>query len=411
MLKRFENILIEPAGGKAWPSGPVWPAAEEGGEPGLHRQWVNGHPDPKQPAASGRTPVVVEEPCIWAGAASIHFGHFMAEHSQRLLFSRLAMPEARLVITVARRKGAREVPGYVFDLCDWLEIPRDRLLFVKDRPLLARELYVMPQGEQLEKVNLGLSVVKHRWCGPMPEYIEALNALQAKKGIVLATGGTLYVSRSRLAPDMVRIPGEAYLEDRLAALGVTVIWPETMSFDAQMTAYAKAERIIFAEGSAVHARQHLGHLPQDVAILVRRKRVRLAQEHMEPRVRKLAHIDPVECNILFSEGPTGGTGRQGSMPVYDQDRLLDLFAEFGIDLAPVWDRAEYRKAHDRDLDEWLLANLAGATTSVERAAGLARMKASLIGSGLVEQFVRLNQVAARWKKDQREAAPSAGAPP
>lgn len=129
------------------------------------------------------------------------------------------------------------------------------------RPVLAKELHVFRQGEQLQRVNLPIDILKHRDTGPFPIYIRALNDLQRKKGLAKKCSGTVYVSRRKLTPITVKMPGEDYLEAQLQERGVEVIWPETMSLKDQIDIYARAKKIIFAEGSSIHVRQFLGTLP------------------------------------------------------------------------------------------------------------------------------------------------------
>ncbi|WP_138467364.1 glycosyltransferase 61 family protein [Poseidonocella sp. HB161398] len=440
-LRSYENILVEPATAWGWPAGPVWPpepqpkpkppseaapdaaapadgtpaeTAPETPPPGLQRHWVNGHAVLTPPETSGREPEVIEGPCVWAGALMGHFGHFVAEHCQRLLFSRMLMPKARYIFTLPEGRGVKSVPSYFWHLCDWFEVPREQILFLTDRPLLVRELHVLRQGEQLERINLPFDVIHHEWCGPLPEYLQALAELHKVKEIDFASGGTVYVSRSQLAPLTVRMPGESYLEKRLQDLGVTVIWPEKSPLAEQIEAYATAKRIIFAEGSSVHVRQFLGYLPQDLCILVRRKGARFGREHLEPRAKSLSYIDPIACNVLFTVTPDGSPSRHTSIPIFDQDLLLQQFAEFGIDLAPVWDRAAYERAHDRDLADWVRASCDEA--GIEGIAhGINIMNASLLGSGRIEYMPKLRRVAMMRRRgliEQRDAEASgkAGTP-
>ncbi len=431
-LRSYSDILVEPATSWGWPAGPVWPpepeperelepeeasgdlpvaAVETAPAPGLQRHWVNGHAVLTLPETSGREPEVVEGPCVWAGALMGHFGHFVAEHCQRLLFSRMLIPGARYIFTLPEGRGLNAVPSYFWDLCDWFEVPHEQILFVTDRPLLVRELHVLRQGEQLERINLPFDVIHHKWCGPLPEYLEALGELQAGKQLGFATGGTVYVSRSQLAPLTVRMPGESYLEAKLQELGVTVIWPEKMRLSEQIETYASAKRIIFAEGSSVHVRQFLGYLPQELCILVRRKDARFGREHLEPRADRVSYVDPIACNVLFSVTPDGSPSRHTSIPIFDQDLLLRQFAEFGIDLEPVWDRAAYRRAHDRDLGDWVRASCDEAGID-GIAHGINIMNASLLSSAQIDYMPKLRRTAMMRRRgliERREAEAAAEA--
>lgn len=72
-------------------------------------------------------------------------------------------------------------------------------------------------------------------------------------------GKVVYVSRSALTTKGCHA-GETYLCSVLQQLGVSVIWPEAMPLREQLQRYAGAEKLVFAEGSALHGRQLLGRL-------------------------------------------------------------------------------------------------------------------------------------------------------
>ena len=79
--------------------------------------------------------------------------------------------------------------------------------------------------------------------------------------------------------------GESYLIGLLRSKGVTVLDPGQADLSVQMAAYAGAVRLIFAEGSALHGRQLLGRVAQDIDVLRRRPGKVMAQAQLQPRCR------------------------------------------------------------------------------------------------------------------------------
>lgn len=83
-------------------------------------------------------------------------------------------------------------------------------------------------------------------------------------------GRKIYVSRSKLGQRMGRFACEDHLEALLAADGYEIFHPEQHSLIAQAAAYLRAERLIFAEGSALHYYALMRRPSQRFAILQRR---------------------------------------------------------------------------------------------------------------------------------------------
>ncbi|WP_216671233.1 glycosyltransferase 61 family protein [Mangrovicoccus sp. HB161399] len=391
-MRRFRDIRIEPADSKrGWPAGPDR-TRMEADDLALH--WVNGSPGRKAPARSERPEQTSDGPLAWCGGVMSHFGHTLAEQFQRVLFTRLAMPEATCVFTLPKGMGEDQVPGYFWGICDWFGLPRDKVRFIRHRPLAARDLCVFRQGEQFQPSGQPASLASYRWCGPLPEYLEALALLQEERGLETGTADTVYVSRSRLDPYSIPLPGESYLVERMQAAGVEVIWPETMSIGAQLAAFARARRLIFAEGSAMHVRQLLGHLPQEITVISRRKGMQLVRDGLEPRCDRLSYIDPVRANVLFSISPSGVSERWRAFAFFDQDLLLDGLAAAGTDLRPGWDAEAYERLQLADLEAWgdAISAQAHPSTYAER---LRLMEGSLMGSGLTEYVPLLRRAAER----------------
>ncbi|MBD3679370.1 MAG: DUF563 domain-containing protein [Rhodobacteraceae bacterium] len=83
-------------------------------------------------------------------------------------------------------------------------------------------------------------------------------------------GRSLYVSRTRLGGNTGRCLNEEMLEENLRAAGFEPVYPETMSFDAQLATYASADCIVAMEGSALHAIPLA--IPHDAQLIVIQRR-------------------------------------------------------------------------------------------------------------------------------------------
>lgn len=178
---------------------------------------------------------------IWGGPISHHFGHQIADYSNRLLRAVIELPDLPVAFATKPEYGMTtidEAPRYFRQILDWFGLDRSRRRLITG-PSIADELVVFPQAEQLPQP------------GPSIATLDRLDALSHRRlgDCSRASGGTIYVSR---AGHISRFAGEAYLEKALEAAGVTVIRPETLELAAQLRRYHDAERLLFAEGSAMH---------------------------------------------------------------------------------------------------------------------------------------------------------------
>ena len=389
-LRRFRDIRVEPAATpRGWPAGPSRAALSDRD---LAWHWVNGHPSGKDLPESDRPPIVIDEPLVWGGAVMSHFGHTIAEQFQRVLFSRLVAPEASCLFSLPKGWDEARVPGYFWGACDWFGLPRDRVRLVTDRPVLARDLTVLRQGEQFQPAGQPAGTRNHAWCGPLPEYLAALNLHQAGQGLATGTTGMVYVSRSRLSPGEIPIPGEALLVERMQAAGVEVIWPETLPIRDQLAAFARARTLIFAEGSAMHVRQFLGYLPQHVVVISRRRRMELVEEGLRPRCERLTYIDAVAANVIFTVSPMGVAERWRAFPLMDQDLLLEGLAAAGLDLRAGWDRDGFERAQETLLHAWA-EEVCRRGRPADLETRLRLLEGSLLGAGLGDHLPRLKRIA------------------
>ncbi|MEZ5752115.1 MAG: glycosyltransferase 61 family protein [Paracoccaceae bacterium] len=224
-------------------------------------------------------------------------------------------------------------------IMEWLRIPPEQIRFIH-KPTLFRELRVAAQAEFLDgprTVNEYLDLVEDRIAGNLPE-IEP-------KGIV-------FVARTLMPREQGFSAGEVYLVSCLRQLGIEVIHPERMPLIEQMKTYAGAKHLIFSEGSAIHGRQLLGRIDQNIAILRRRFRSFVAYGQLEPRCTTLTYIGCFQ-GALSIVGPEGSTVQHAMCSQYNMEPVFDHFEALGVPLRSVWNWGEYCRMRDEDVISWV----------------------------------------------------------
>lgn len=280
----------------------------------------------------------LDMPCVWGGFLDSHFGHFVADHLPRLPAALRERPDDTYLFTVDPGVTRDTVAGWVRPLFDWIGLPWGQVRLVT-APVVVRCLRVGVQGEMLPQI------------GPKPGYLDLI-APWAKR-VVPVVAPLLYVARTGLAAQGAGVhAGEGYVVGQLRRLGVAVLDPARAPLAAQMAAYAGAARILFAEGSALHGRQLLGPVAQDIAVLRRRPGKRMAEAQLTPRCRKLTYHD-VGNQILMAYWPSGAKRPNPAMSLYDVGRLHRVWRSYGIDLAPGWDAEAYALAALADVEAWV----------------------------------------------------------
>lgn len=191
--------------------------------------------------------------CIYGGVIGPGFGHLLTQSTGRLWLCDL-FPEAP-VLFVSSRRGLTAIPGYFVQVLRELGIGNPVELVCQ--PLRVEELVL---GEEL--CNL------HRRPSVMPQFPAWLGAHRPARTVT--PGSHLYVSRARLGLFNGQFLQETVLETFLQQQGYKVIHPETLSIAEQMRAYGTAERLVFADGSAVHLWSLIARPEQQAAMILRR---------------------------------------------------------------------------------------------------------------------------------------------
>jgi hypothetical protein len=275
----FDDVVVYPAqqllagvhGGSVHCAGPLWPA-------GVGPEWVrHRRGDPPRPVDDPPRqmpgPVAwLDAECLWGGCAVDHFGHFVAEFVHRILPAVHTLPELPLLMTTPPR-GA-PVPAFVLAVLRHLGV-LERVRWI-DQPCRVRRLWVFPQQEVLGGGP------------PAAAYLDLLDARVASQGPEPAPDPRpLFVSRALQAKGLA---GEALLDRFFAEQGVRVVHPERLPLADQLAAYRSHRRLIFSEGSALHALQLLGRLPRTRVTVLQRRAQPMGEAFVGARVKRLRQV-------------------------------------------------------------------------------------------------------------------------
>jgi hypothetical protein len=357
---------IEPGGG--YFGGPLWPNydAQRAARQCRDRVPVDRAPAAVRPRSVPRT---LDGPTILGGFAHLHFGHLISEFTTRLPQSLAERPDDRYLFLLDPRADKDNLPGYVWAVLEWHGVKRRQVVFA-DAELVVRELRVAEQGEQMHRV------------GPGPRYLELLEANAARRALQPVGSRVLYVTRAGLTDrGQGGQAGEAYLVSVLRGLGVSILDPERLDLRAQLALYVGAETVVFAEGSAMHCRQLLGRLEQDIVVLVRRPGTQLALAHLQARCRAVDYAQ-VAGRILTEQRPGRRPAAQAAgLAFYDLPALMRTFGALGINLRRVWDDGAYRAACIQDAAVWMHVRF-GQGRDYQPAPTVRHARAILAAEGL-----------------------------
>jgi len=356
-LAHFDNVPVVPVTAvknHIALGGPIWPDFSRHTAP---RHCRNGRPVDTRPA-----PMTVESKfrraAIWGGYLDPAFGHLVAEQLSRLPQALAARPKDLVLFTLPPGTAPEAIPAYQQEVLGWLGIDPRLVRFITV-PRLAPELRVAPQAEMLGGP------------APAPDYLDLLDGLTARHRLDAAPRLPLvYVTRAGLAAKGRGAHlGESYLVAQLLRLGVQVVDPAEFSIRDQMQIYALADVLVFAEGSALHGRQLMGRLAQDIHVLTRRPGTELAKAQLAPRCRSLAYHD-VSAELLTVTGALSPRAPKTiefahlTASFYDLEALFRAFDRLGVGLARHWSMSAYREAALADALRWLVAQNIPVSQSV-----------------------------------------------
>lgn len=393
-LSAFDQVSVLPftqllegwkPGGATHCGGPLWP---EWDRQTAARHCRRGLPVdlPPVPAPPVET---YDEPVAWGGAVVRHFGHQIADFSMRILPTLREWPDAVFAFAVKPEFGIvspDSAPRFFSEVLAWFGTSLDRVRFVS-RPTLASRLVVAAQAEQFGPVHGGV--------GPTNDHLDALDELVSRRLGAVPRRGQVYVSR---AGQRWHVAGESALEVALARAGVEVFRPEEHPLTVQLQTYAAAERLLFAEGSALHALQLLGRGLGDVSVILRRPDFTMARPSLTPRVRSLTYLD-FGVRLVHGLEPRGGVAKNAALTVLDEPLLIDGLERLGIRVAPHWDARRWHEACERDARAWLTSACEAPRLSIPGAAEAIRASLATCGFGHLVHVV--DDAVSRLRRGER----------
>lgn len=355
-MKSFRNVLVHPSqevlrhlsGGAFFRGGPDWPHFAT--QVFARHCWkrlprpVDSRPYPADRAA---------EPAdhgIWCGPVCNHFGHMIADFGMRIATSSRLDSATPLIFSIWATPGA-EPPPFFWQIIGHLGVDRRRVMLV-DRPTRFARLDVVAQAER----RFG--------GGPSRRHLELMDRIAAPPAPPERDLDCVFVSRARWP--MGRFAGEAYIDEVFAAAGVAVMHPETMDLAAQLQFYRRARRLIFSEGSALHALQLLGHVDAEIVVLARRPWSRIAAASLRPRARSLRYIRAAK-GVIYGLTASGEPQLPGGVTVVHEGRLIAGLRALGIDIGRFWDSRRYDECRDAEIAAWTAYRLASQSHPGERA--------------------------------------------
>ncbi|CAH0187238.1 glycosyltransferase 61 family protein [Roseomonas sp. CECT 9278] len=377
-LVRFEALPVLPYGGwrPALPGGdldggPVFPA---GAPDWVHmpmqggRDWVRGPTAPPPGIAFDPLPGRY----AFIGPAVTHFGHMVAEFLHRAWVLRRD-PGLRPLLVAAEPRPA--IPSFVADYLRLIGAPEPVLV---DRPRLVGDIVV---GEPGRLLGATCTAAYGRVVGAMLPPALLVPQGQARD---------LAILRGHLQTG--RCIGEAWIEEHLAAEGYRIFRPEQHSLAEQIAALAGAERIVAAEGSALHLFDLLPPVRARIAVIGRRRGMAIPRGCLAEKAAALHLIrPPFIIGTLHRRNP-----RANALTFIDPLEVLGALREAGfIATVPASgfldDSARLRADIDAYVAHWRrLAGdaAAGAFAAAALASCLARRQDPALAAALEARGLR-----------------------
>lgn len=392
MIREFKDVRLEPSHFEApfiFYGGPIWPDFEN---QTLIRQRRCDKVLDRKPEFSDQVVEPLRGRYIWAGFAHPHFGHFIADQISRLPAALVNCPvDAKLLFSLP--KGIGDPKDFFYQTLEALGVSKDRIVVQRDQPIEVETLYAAPLGETL-------------YGAPHPEYLKTISHLAAENGIDSNPDGTVYVSRARLPTNLSSLAGETYLEECLEKLGARITWPEKMTVRQQIQSYASASRLVFSEGSALHGRQLLGEIDQEITVIERRQRFGMARSLLTPRCKALRYVSAIDGAVYVNPVPNGHLWQ--GITVLDEIRLIEGLLNSGIDVRDVWDSRTFKEVRDREIVQWSARRLDFPPVEIELKETVhymeirkAILRGSLAAIGMSELYEQILSATDAAGKNER----------
>jgi capsular polysaccharide biosynthesis protein len=164
--------------------------------------------------------------------------------------------------------------------------------------------------------------------------------LSQKRESVRTLSKNVYVSKRKIGPVGSYLE-ESFVESLLLSAGFEVVYPESMSIYEQLFVYHNAERIVFCEGSALHALLFLDLTCKDVFYISRRADLKwiFDGQLLSQSCRSFKAISCVNRNISISKNEWEDVVSLNVAKLIDEFKRLSLIPDdihcSGIDEAEV----------------------------------------------------------------------------
>ena len=195
----------------------------------------------------------IDQPVLYLGHISRHYGHFMLESLARWwpLAQQGPRPD-RYLIHLADPNGL-DIPLVKLCLAS-AGIKKEQLVFC-NKPVLVKQALV-PEASFQEASHIHVAY-RDLWT----HFLASTGESEANQ-----TDQPLYVSRSQLRHGSSMYLGEEKIEAYLEGRGARIIHPQTLAVEEQIRLFNKHTRIIGIAGSATHNIM-LSRLPKEVVYL------------------------------------------------------------------------------------------------------------------------------------------------
>lgn len=223
---------------------------------------------------------------LYAGPLFTQFDHFMTESCHRLWAGRWLHGKFDGVLFAGTREQSdelRDYPDFIREVLAYFAISPDSVKIIA-KPARVARLMVPPQGSALYK-------------GAGEEYLEVLERIADGRFLAQGMPKKVYVTRAHVITEGSFL-GEEYLADQLASEGYFILTPEMATLEKVWEYYSNAEKLIFSEGSAIHAMELLPRVKAEVLVIGRNRMPWLADTVLKPRCRVL--------HVFGDTTPVGG---------------------------------------------------------------------------------------------------------
>ncbi len=200
---------------------------------------------------------------FFGGILYDQFGHVLLDSISRLWAYSLVKELDPLVYFYVpwNTPNYLERDNYVHQIFEGFNIPHKKIIF-SAKPALLKKIIIAPQ-----KYGYGLCKA------PDEHFMNFLKSFKYQNSLPsnFMKGDKIYVSRTKMKYGMGKAIGEKYFEAFLKSNGYKIFYPEDYKLNEQLTVYLEASKIVFSEGSALHACILLPNIMAEIAIIARRK--------------------------------------------------------------------------------------------------------------------------------------------